>query len=180
MVELLIKSSNTTNSNPLKDLRGCYKKGDVVVVKPDGWKWGKEELNKEKFYILRVPDKTVEEIQLLVQPDEITVGTRYMAEAPEIGVVVDAPDEASATKACQDIAEITMARLQKYGLTPTYNITTRTEEIRHTIARRKVKIDIETIEKDLQSGVVELTSDKIECVDKAEKTKTTLSEIVKK
>jgi len=180
MAELLIKASDTTNPNPVKDLRGCYKKGDVVVVKPDGWKWGKEELKKEKFYILRVPNKAIEETQYLTQPDEITIGTRYVAEAPEIGVRVDATDEASATKACQEQAAIAMARLQKYGLTPTCNIATRTEEIKHTIARRKIKIDVESIEKDLQSGIVELTSDKVSLIDKAEGTKTTLSEIAAK
>ncbi len=180
MAELLIKASDTTNPNPVKDLRGCYKKGDVVVRKPNGWKWGKEELNKEKFYILRVSDKTVEETQHLTQPDEITIGTRYIAEASEIDVRVDATDEASATKACQEQAAVVLTRLQQYGLTPTYNITTRTEEIRHTIARRKVKIDIEAIEKDLQSGIVELTSDKVGLIDKIEGTKITLSEIAAK
>ncbi len=180
MAELLIKASDTTNPNPVKDLRGCYKKGDVVVRKPNGWKWGKEELKKEKFYILRVLDKTVEETQCLTQPDEITIGTRYVAEAPEIGVRVDAADEASATKACQEQAAIAIARLQKYVITPAYIITTIGLEIKHTIARRKVKVDIESIEKDLQSGIVELTSDKVSLIDKAEGTKITLSEIAAK
>lgn len=51
--ELLVKACDTVHQNEVKDLRGCYKKGYVVVVKPTGHKWGKEGLNRNKFYIIR-------------------------------------------------------------------------------------------------------------------------------
>jgi hypothetical protein len=40
---------------------GGYDYGDIVMVKEAGWKWGKEELNTDKFYILKVTDMTLEE-----------------------------------------------------------------------------------------------------------------------
>jgi hypothetical protein len=35
---------------------GGYDYGDLVIAKNYGWTWGKEELNIEKFYRLRVTD----------------------------------------------------------------------------------------------------------------------------
>jgi len=179
MAELLIKASNTTNPDQVKDLRGCYKKGDVVVVKPDGWKWGKEELNKEKFYILKVTDKSVEELQFLTKEDEIELGTRCVAEAQGLGIMAEAPDEATATKACQARVDAVVERLQKYGLSPSYQIITRAEPVRHVIARRRHRLNIEEIESALQSGIVELTSDKISITDKPEGTTAILAELAK-
>lgn len=43
VADLLIKAVDATNADPTKDRRGCYKRGDVVAVKPTGWQWGKEE-----------------------------------------------------------------------------------------------------------------------------------------
>jgi len=179
MAELLIKSSDTTNPDPVKDLRGCYKKGDVVVIKPDGWKWGKEELKKEKFYILRIPDKKPEELEQIVKEDEIEIGTRYVAEAQGLGVMAEAPDETTATKACQSLADAVVERLQNYGLTPGYQIVTRAEPIRHVVARRRLRINIEEIEDALQKDTVELTSDKISITDKPQGTTATLTELTK-
>jgi len=181
MAELLIKATDATNPDAIKDLRGCYKKSDVVVVKPDGWKWGKEELNKEKFYILRVPDKAVEELQFLTEPDEVDIGTRYIAEAPKLDVMAESHDsEKAAISACENMALTVTTILEKYGLDVPYNLYTWQKDIKHPIARRKVKLDIEQIEKDLQSGIVELTSNKVSFVDKAEGTKLSLSEIASK
>ena len=43
MAEFLIKAVNATNPDPTKDERGCYKRGDIVDVRPDGFAWGLEE-----------------------------------------------------------------------------------------------------------------------------------------
>ena len=69
MVEILIKAVDATHKDPIKDKRGCYKRGDPVVVMPNGWSWGKEELNKDKFYILRVKDMTLKQGKELILPD---------------------------------------------------------------------------------------------------------------
>ncbi|MEK6532107.1 MAG: hypothetical protein AABZ23_06425 [Deltaproteobacteria bacterium] len=42
MAEFLIKAVDSTNPNPSKDVM-CYKRGDIVVVMPDGHAWGGEE-----------------------------------------------------------------------------------------------------------------------------------------
>ena len=104
MAELLIKAQDAIHPDPIKDLRGCYKKGDVGVIMPDGWRWGKEELNKDKFYILKVPDKTPEELEFLTEADEIVVGTRYIAEVPELGISISGPDETGVAAACENMA----------------------------------------------------------------------------
>ena len=179
MAELLIKSSDTTNPDPVEDLRGCYKKGDVVVIKPDGWKWGKEELKKEKFYILRIPDKKPEDLEQLAKEDELELGTRYIAEAQGLGVMAEAPDETAAIETCQSLADAVVKRLQDYGLTPNYQIVTRTEPIRHIVARRRLRINIEEIEDALKKDIVELTSDKISITDKPQGTTSTLAELTK-
>ena len=43
MAEILVKAIDAIHPDPVKDLRGCYKRGDVVDVRPDGFKWGNGE-----------------------------------------------------------------------------------------------------------------------------------------
>lgn len=47
MAEILIKASNMTNSDPIKDRRGCYKRGMPVVVFEDGHTWGRLESKQQ-------------------------------------------------------------------------------------------------------------------------------------
>jgi hypothetical protein len=54
MAEILVKAVDATNSNPTKDLRGCWKQGMPVVVMNDGHEWGAEE-GLPKFIILKIP-----------------------------------------------------------------------------------------------------------------------------
>ncbi len=42
MAELLIRLRDNTHTDPAKD-RMCYKRGDIVVVMPDGHQWGRAE-----------------------------------------------------------------------------------------------------------------------------------------
>lgn len=66
MAELLIKAVNATHSDPLKDARGCYKRGDVVGVAPNGWNWGAKELHPPadggKFVVLKITDVTRQQV----------------------------------------------------------------------------------------------------------------------
>lgn len=175
MAELLIKSSDTTNPDPVKDLRGCYKKGDVVVVKPDGWSWGKEELKKEKFYILRIPDKKPEELKYLVQEHRIQVGTRYISGSPDLGVYVDGTDPDAVLAECQKRCQMVVDEIKKFGIMPEYKIESRQEPIENSIVRRRIKVEVDTIETELKEGLVELTSDEVTIYDKPEKTTTTIA-----
>lgn len=54
MAELLIKWVDATHADPEKDRRGCYKRGDVVIVQKDGHEWGAKE-GPPNFVILRIP-----------------------------------------------------------------------------------------------------------------------------
>lgn len=58
MAELLVKASDATNPDPAKDQRGCYKRGDVVCVRPDGHEWGRLE-GLPRFVVVKVPGVSV-------------------------------------------------------------------------------------------------------------------------
>lgn len=54
-----IKIFNGSDYNRTKDARGCYKKGDIVVVMEDGHRWGKKE-GPPNFVIVKIPGVSVE------------------------------------------------------------------------------------------------------------------------
>lgn len=54
MAELLIKARDAVNADAEKDRRGCYKRGDVVIVQNDGHQWGAME-GPPNFVVLRIP-----------------------------------------------------------------------------------------------------------------------------
>jgi len=56
MAEALIKASDAVHPDPVKDRRGSHKRGDIILVRPDGWAWGSGELNPAVFTIISVPD----------------------------------------------------------------------------------------------------------------------------
>ena len=43
MARLLVKARDASHADASKDRRGCYKRGDVVAVMPDGHEWGAKE-----------------------------------------------------------------------------------------------------------------------------------------
>jgi hypothetical protein len=57
-MDLLIKASHATNADTLKNVRGCYKRGQLVLIKPTGHEWGREEAKPPaeggKFVIVRL------------------------------------------------------------------------------------------------------------------------------
>lgn len=61
MCEALVMAADQTHPDPYMDV-GRYKRGDVVVVCEDGWKWGREEL-KAPFRVLKLPGVSVSEMQ---------------------------------------------------------------------------------------------------------------------
>ena len=59
MAELLVLAKvGYTNPDPVKDRRGCYKKGDIVHVADDGHVWGGKETLPD-FVIVKVPGVTL-------------------------------------------------------------------------------------------------------------------------
>lgn len=82
---LLIKDRDATHWNPEKDLRGCYKRGDIVEVFDDS-RYGRETLPGSgvyvvdpvfiaenpiapPFYIVKVTGVTLERAKRLMEPD---------------------------------------------------------------------------------------------------------------
>jgi hypothetical protein len=62
MAELLCKAVDAWGDSPERSM-----KGDVIVVRPDGWVWGREEC-PPRFVIIKVPDMTLEEAKKYEQP----------------------------------------------------------------------------------------------------------------
>jgi hypothetical protein len=65
MAEFLIYAKNNTHKDPIKDSRGCYKRGDIVVVMPDGHEWGKEE-GLPTFFVLKIPGVDAEKAKMYI------------------------------------------------------------------------------------------------------------------
>lgn len=64
MAELLVRVMDKINADPYKDCR-CTKRGDVIVARPDGWTWGKEERAAPFWRIVRVLDLSLDEAEAL-------------------------------------------------------------------------------------------------------------------
>ena len=70
MCELLVKSVDATHPDPVINLSGCYKRGDVVVIQPDGFMWGTGELDTSVFEIVKMPGVAIADMQYLLNPNE--------------------------------------------------------------------------------------------------------------
>lgn len=57
MAEALIKAVDFVHPDPDIDRRGAHKRGDIIVVMPDGHQWGGAERDISKFAIVSVPDE---------------------------------------------------------------------------------------------------------------------------
>lgn len=76
MAEILVKAISAAYSDPVKDQRGCYKRGMPVVVMPDGNPWGNEE-RLPKFVVIKIPMISVAQVQKYTEPQvENAVTTR--------------------------------------------------------------------------------------------------------
>lgn len=62
MAEFLVKAQEYTHPDPEKDRRGVHKKGDIIVVKPDGHEWGAAE-GLPTFVLVKVPGLSVATVE---------------------------------------------------------------------------------------------------------------------
>ena len=65
MAEILIKARDATHPDPEVDRRGCYKRGDPVVVREDGHVWGAKE-GLPNFRVLKIPGVPAAQIEGLI------------------------------------------------------------------------------------------------------------------
>ena len=71
MCEILIKAIDAKHSDPAKNERGCYKRGDIVVVMPDGHQWGSEE-GLPRFVRVKIPGLDPETVKHIIEPHQDT------------------------------------------------------------------------------------------------------------
>lgn len=68
MAELLVRVVDKTNADPYLDAK-CLKRGDVVVVMPDGHGWGKQELINPDWRIVKLPGIPVSQATHFLGPE---------------------------------------------------------------------------------------------------------------
>lgn len=73
MAELLIKAVDATHADPVKDERGCYKRGDVVEVYEDG-RCSEPVSPNSPFYILKIPGLAADEMRKYMQGETDQTG----------------------------------------------------------------------------------------------------------
>ena len=68
-MELLIKAQDTTNlDSHYLDAR-CWKTGEVIVMRPDGWQWGRKEVEDPQFTLVRVLNASEEDLSCFLFPE---------------------------------------------------------------------------------------------------------------
>jgi hypothetical protein len=65
MAEILLRVKDKINSSPYLNAQ-CTKRGDVIVVCPDGWRWGFRELDDPQYRVVCIPQMSVSEAQAFV------------------------------------------------------------------------------------------------------------------
>lgn len=68
MSEFLVRIRDKTNPDPYLNVK-CTKRFDVIVVSPDGWPWGSEELRHPDWRIVALPKVTVLQAQNFLSPE---------------------------------------------------------------------------------------------------------------
>ena len=68
MAELLVRVVDKVNDDPYLDCH-CTKRGDVIVIAPDGWSWGREELTNPHWRIVKAPNISVDDASAFLGPE---------------------------------------------------------------------------------------------------------------
>lgn len=102
LYELLVKAEDDECNNTLESIRGCYKRGDILVIKPAGWNWSDAERGS---YIIVRSYLTDDEINEVLSPRQlisvnkktgqrtvnITARRRYRISVPNRGFLKGGP-----------------------------------------------------------------------------------------
>lgn len=68
MAEFLVKARDAVHSDSTKDVRGSYKRGDIVVVMPDGHRWGVLE-GLPNFVVVKIVGLDHERAQQFIESE---------------------------------------------------------------------------------------------------------------
>lgn len=68
MAELLIRVTDKINSDFYLNTK-CTKRGDVIVARPDGWNWGKDELSLPFWRIVKIPAMDLATAESFLAPE---------------------------------------------------------------------------------------------------------------
>ncbi len=69
MAEILLFGYDKHHSDPIIDAQAMYKRGDIVIVRPDGHPWGSKE-GLPDFVLLKLPGVAVKNVLAYCQPKE--------------------------------------------------------------------------------------------------------------
>lgn len=135
MAELLIMARSATHPDPAKDRAGCWKRGMVVTVQPDGHRWGKRE-TAPAFCVLKMPGIPVDRVEKYLVAYDVQDGfeedgeTARMATYRRRAWAVQLDELPSATRQKADAAgELVMSRdgdLRDWDATKALLLDTRT------------------------------------------------------
>lgn len=73
MAEILFYTRNNTHEDPVKDRRGCYKRGMAIIVCRDKWDWSEAERGPA-YKIVKCPSSKIEDFIYLLAP-QLDVGS---------------------------------------------------------------------------------------------------------
>lgn len=68
MAECLIRVVDKVNSDFYLNTK-CTKRGDVIVIQPDGWNWGIDELGLRIYRIIQLPEIDPSDLSAYLAPE---------------------------------------------------------------------------------------------------------------
>lgn len=80
MCELLVRVKDKVSPDPYRDVK-LTKRGDVIVVMPDGWAWSSEERTNPDWRIFKWPSESIANASALLSP-ELPIG-QWPENAPD-------------------------------------------------------------------------------------------------
>jgi len=91
MAEFLVRVADKVNpDSPYLDAK-CLKRGDVVVVCPDGWPWSQLERTLPFWRIVRVPGMSLSEAEAFLAPEPGDPLVNKMLQRRQFKLDVDGP-----------------------------------------------------------------------------------------
>lgn len=117
MAELLIKAISSTNPDPVKDQRGCYKRGDIVDVRPDGFEWGKEE-GLPTFVKVKIPGLAVSTLKQFMESekgDGVVIPLETTVRRRKWNILInDIPSQIKQTLQTAGEVTVTLSQIRNY------------------------------------------------------------------